>query len=265
MARPPIYNCDEEFFENINSHEKAYLLGFLWADGHNNPRSGLKIILHKQDEEILLYFKNYMKCNSPIRYRDNYCIYSINRGKVYKDLLNLGMVSNKSKNNLIWPDISEEYNNSFLLGVFDGDGSIWNKENTYAVSFANGYTFLTKIENYLNNEDISTNPIRYRYGLDRPQACQLDISGFDNILKLKTLLYKNSSIFMSRKFNKFCEAESKYDIYKLTNNRLNGTRVKIFNLYSFGIRQSDISKQLNIKYSTVRAIIQRGRKSKEII
>ena len=265
MARPPTYDCDETFFKNIDSHEKAYLLGFLWADGHNNPRSGLRIILHKQDEEILLYFKNYMKCNSPIKYRDDYCIFSINRKNIYNDLLNLGMFTNKSKNNLIWPEISSIYINSFILGVFDGDGSIWNKEGSYAASFANGFSFLCELKTHLMDNGIMSNPIRYRYGIEKPQACQLDISGYDNIIKLKDFLYSDSVIFMSRKFNKFCEADLKFSLYKVTNKRLNGTRDEIYSMYSSGIRQSDISKQLNIKYSTVRAIIQRGRRNNQVI
>lgn len=261
MARPPKYKCDENFFESIDSHEKAYLLGFLWADGHNNPRSGLKLMIHNKDIEILNYFKEYMRCDSPIKYRDNYCIFSINRSKIYNDLLKLGMYTNKSINNLLWPIIDTIFYNSFILGLFDGDGSICRKETTFAVSFANGYNLLKLLETYLNSNNIQTNPIRYRYGVDRPQACQLDISGLENINRLKSLMYRDSKIFMSRKFNLFTDSEQKLIEFSITNNRLNGNTDKVLDMYSSGISQINISKILNIKYSTVRAIIQRDRKT----
>jgi hypothetical protein len=265
MARPPKYTCDESYFENINSHNKAYSLGFLWADGHNNPRSGVCICLHKKDEEILDYFKRELNCDAPIKYRGDYCIFSINRLKIYNDLKSLGMHTNKSINNLEFPKISKEFISSFILGMFDGDGSIYHKETSFAVSFANGYVFLDTLVDILNSVGINTNPIRYRYGSDKPQACQLDITGLENISRLKNFMYKDVNFFMGRKHTLFKEAEQKFVTFSETNKRYNGELDKVYWLYTSGISQAKISNDLNIKYSTVRAIIQRGRKKLEII
>ena len=54
------YNVDETYFENIDTKQKAYLLGFICADGWvvNNTRSGnpsaLGLSLSKKDIEIVL-------------------------------------------------------------------------------------------------------------------------------------------------------------------------------------------------------------------
>ena len=65
------YFADETFFDVINTEEKAYWLGFIYADGYittkrNNGNQSLGITLSKSDKEHLEKFKRSIKSNHPI-------------------------------------------------------------------------------------------------------------------------------------------------------------------------------------------------------
>lgn len=260
MRFTPRYTCNEQYFSKIDTHEKAYILGFLWADGHNNPRSGLQISLQNRDIEVLENIKKELESNAPIKIGSKYSRFSINRKTLFLDLLKLGMFTNKSSNNLQYPLLDKELNSSFLLGIFDGDGSIWKKENTFSGGFSGGFSFLKEIEKILNTNEIQTNPIRYRYGINRPASCMMDISGLENIFNLYNFLYKNTKYSLTRKKEKFIESNKKWMILKDKNILCTQNHNKIYELYNKNTSQIEISRQLNIKYSTVKAIIQRNRR-----
>ena len=257
MARPPKYKCNEDYFSNIDTPEKAYIIGFLWADGHNNPRSGLTINIHRKDEDVLLFFKNQLDCNAPIVDKKGYSLFTINRKKIHNDLLVMGMFTNKTQNNLKFPNISKTLMRYFVLGFFDGDGSIWKKsKNCYAVSFANGYNFLISLKNYLSEEGIKSSDIQFRYSEDNKNSCQLSVTNMDNILKLYRLFYSEEIFSLSRKKQIFEEALKSSE----SMSKHNGVWDTIIDKYKQGVPQHEISEEMGIKPTTIRATIQRARK-----
>ena len=123
-----IYSFDESIFEKIDSHEKAYWLGFLASDGsvHQNA---VKIGLSFKDYEHLKKFRSFMKSEHQIRichpvvkgkqYKS--CEFTISSIKLATDLAKLNIIGNKSK--ILEPALfSRKYVNSYLLGIVDGDG-----------------------------------------------------------------------------------------------------------------------------------------------
>ena len=57
---PP--NCDINIFKNINSEEKAYWLGFLYADGNVSLKdNSIELSLQSLDIEHLYKFKSFIK------------------------------------------------------------------------------------------------------------------------------------------------------------------------------------------------------------
>ena len=62
-----IYSLDENFFEKIDTERKAYILGFVYADGNNKSQnSGLSITISYDDKELLEEIKNELKSNAKI-------------------------------------------------------------------------------------------------------------------------------------------------------------------------------------------------------
>lgn len=142
------YKYNQDIFEVIDSSEKAYWLGFLAADGCNYQRehnASIIISLAEKDIELLRKFKTFCGTDAKITtfiaddtgFSNKTCMCRIvlNSTKISNDLINKGIVPKKS---LILkpPIISEEYYKPFILGYFDGDGSIskTNQYNNYCIS-----------------------------------------------------------------------------------------------------------------------------------
>lgn len=148
------YSVNENYFEKIDSKDKAYFLGFLVSDGCN---MGNRIILalHKNDIDILKILKDYIKSEKDIilhKYR-NMCTLGINSIKISKDLEQYGVVKAKT-HKTYFPDIPEEYWSHFIRGVFDGDGSIvLNKRNEnniqVSLSICGNIDLIAKIQQIL--------------------------------------------------------------------------------------------------------------------
>ena len=64
--RKRIYKVNENFFKCINTEKKAYILGFICADGHID-RNRLKIAVSIKDKDILDKIRCAMHSNHPIK------------------------------------------------------------------------------------------------------------------------------------------------------------------------------------------------------
>ena len=142
------YSFNENYFETIDSEEKAYWLGFLYADGYvvNNDvdkQYRVCLTLNENDKGHVELFKECLESNNSIRtvctklndkeyFSSQFYIYS---KKMVNDLYNNGCVQNKS---LILkpPVIIDNLVGHFIRGYFDGDGSIYydKKRDRYVFS-----------------------------------------------------------------------------------------------------------------------------------
>lgn len=112
------------FFKQIDSHEKAYWLGFLYADG-NVHKSTMQVQI--MDEGHLDRFKAAMNAEQAvIVWEEDKYRFAITSDELIADLARLGVTPRKSLTVGFPSDeqVPTEYINSFMLGYFDGDGSI---------------------------------------------------------------------------------------------------------------------------------------------
>lgn len=169
------YNLNTHYFREISSREKAYILGFIYADGCVSE-GGLFFGQHAQDREILEYIKECLGYSGPIfydrpnklgqiYYHDELRIYS---KKLVEDLNKHGVMQRKSLI-LEEPSIEQELNGPFIRGYFDGDGSAGLYENgkykTPIIAFSGTLNFLTWIKNNTKGGNIrpQQNIYRLRY------------------------------------------------------------------------------------------------------
>lgn len=159
------YQVDQTYFENIDTRNKAYTLGFMYSDGnvqgdYSSWRITLKhddkIILEKIKEDIKyegdLKFKNaraYKKRNGEMSTSSPQYSLSVGRKKMCYDLFNLGCVPNKTWK-LRFPtekQVPKQFLADFCRGYWDGDGSI--STTTFNCSILGNKFFISELVKYL--------------------------------------------------------------------------------------------------------------------
>lgn len=223
------YTYNEDYFKKIDTAEKAYWLGFLYADGcitrfyrgEKLKSMSLELSLKDEDCEHLIKFNNALKSNVPIQHRIIAGKYKadrivINSTKMCRDLIKLGCTPTKSltlefPNNDIVPS---EFINDFIRGYFDGDGGVSYTEGEYFHSvrnksysqyhyrcyFCGNEQFLIELKKILNSNNIETSDLKKD---NRSKAVNLYIYGNDNIENFKKYIYTDNCVNLSRKFDKF--------------------------------------------------------------
>jgi hypothetical protein len=271
MGRPRIHSLDETYFERIDTKNKAYLVGFLYADGsvYNNA---LTIAISLKDIEIIEFIIDELK------YGGEYNIYSINNNQYVKlvmrskkmasDLSLIGVIPNKTYLSNKLPKVPNKFFSDMIRGFFDGDGSIYSniyKERSieFTLSFSSNKSILEEIKGKLLNYRITSSKIRFR-NIESIYSGQLDIRGSLNIEKFFNLIYTPNSFFLKRKNDRFLEFFN--SLLKIKKRKMNEGMVNsIKGLFLNGLSQKDIHIKLKIPYSSVRSVIQRLRKTKEIL
>lgn len=205
------YYYNDNIFENIDTEEKAYWLGFLYADGYVRVRkdnsSELRLKLSIVDKQHLIKFKEFISIdvNIPIVYNEyknskSYKI-SINSNKLVNDLINLGCVNRKSKIIKFPNFLSQDLISHFIRGYFDGDGSISYSDKQIGLNFVSGsQDFLKEIATKLalftgcKTANLVGSAESYKY---------IQFSSKDDLYKLYDYFYNNSTIYMDRKKEKY--------------------------------------------------------------
>lgn len=199
------YSIDYDYFSTIDTQEKAYILGFLYADGYNSEERGcVKVSIQKQDIKILEFIKEQTKSNFLIKEVKGYSVLEINCKKISNDLSLWGCTQAKTFTLQFPTFLSDELLRHFVRGYLDGDGSIQTARGykTTTISFIGNIEFLKGLNNYFNrviNTEIRN--VRYYSKCDN-KIGELRYSKKCHILLMKELLYCNSSFFLERKFNK---------------------------------------------------------------
>lgn len=207
------YQLNENYFENIDNEEKAYWLGFLYADGNvriHKGRSGiLKLKLKQSDRQHIEKLNQCLNSNYPIKdgvdivkikgkeHKCPFSVVNIYNTKLVKDLMLIGCVENKTFK-LKFPEfLDKELIRHFIRGYFDGDGCIHkikNRPDSFILSIVSvNKKFLKNINKYLSATDI------YQY----QKLFSLNILKISDILYAKKFFYEKSNIYLERKFKIF--------------------------------------------------------------
>lgn len=209
-ARQPFFN--ENFFENIDSEEKAYFLGLLITDGsigkvdlkNNHPNRSVRIQLHSHDRHILEQFcevtghtKNI--CDSKTRPHSSITFYS---NKMVEDLLKYGVTERKTWTTFL-PQIEEKYMPHLIRGLIDGDGwiSTTNEGKKCIIGFCGNMKIVQELRDYLI-ERLGIYKISICTRNDRPYTNdfgQISWAGKHDCTTLINYLYKNAHIYLNRK------------------------------------------------------------------
>jgi hypothetical protein len=210
------YFYDENFFEKIDSEEKAYFLGFIFADGCvvNNSkkfRYQVTLKLHTKDKHILESFITSVKGEMPVwKHGQREMVeISFSGKKMVNDLIDLGVTQNKTFT-LQYPTINETLERHFLRGYFDGDGCIRintdvrdNSKRGDLRIVGGSMDMLNKINERMNFL-FGTN-INKLYGPKDKKYKFMGWAGMTDIEKIYHGFYNDSKLFLIRKKSIFDE------------------------------------------------------------
>lgn len=117
------------YLDKIDSHMKAYFLGWVYSDGTTNKKRGsCTIAIHKDDSYILDAFNHFFfngKAKLYSKKNSNCIAFPIVSREFHSQLELLGLKNDNKTFDLDFPHhLPKQFINSFLLGFFDGDGYV---------------------------------------------------------------------------------------------------------------------------------------------
>lgn len=223
------FRFNEFFFDKIDSEEKAYILGLFFADGCNHfEKKSFSISLQAKDRDMIVKIKDILQSEYRI-YESNPkpSKYILNPQKQYtfrvtsehlcKKLALLGCGPRKS---LVLKFPSPEHvpsnlTHHFMRGYFDGDGSIvvssvhgkYKKGYLSIVStkeFIDGFYNVIEKELGFRHSGFHQNSLYSKRFKDLSKNSYVSyLCGNQRILKVYSFLYKDATLFLQRKRDKF--------------------------------------------------------------
>ena len=219
------YFFDFDYFSVIDNAQKAYWLGFLYADGCILPQNkygeqAFKLTLGEKDINILRQLKADLQSTYPIRYD-----YSRNKKnpshqiqvlleqrsqKTVDDLKKLGCFESKSPL-LKFPteeQVPTIYVYDFIRGYFDGDGSItvgytYKKYLYSSICIVGTKEFISTLSTFFTGGSIVKDN-------RKENSYYFKLGGNLQVLQAYHLMYDNASRYMQRKYDKFQILVNKY-------------------------------------------------------
>lgn len=202
------YSYCDHVFDKIDTEEKAYWLGFLYADGNvSRFNTTIELALEENDKEHIEKFRSFVHLeNKPLSKKQRilngqkYYSYrfSFNSANVKQSLINLGCKPQKTFD-LSFPNntqVPENLLHHFIRGYIDGDGCIYVSNKKISVEVLGTENFLLGYKQWVglgqskiytfNHSDI------YRVVNSNQQAL--------NILKR---IYKDATLYLERKHIKY--------------------------------------------------------------
>lgn len=194
---------NRDIFEEIDTPEKAYWLGFILADGclhltHKDNFVGhFSIDISARDKEHLYKFSNFIEAQQDIvqftTHPDTGNLLAhiqLCCSKTNKDLFELGIKPNKSGREK-W--ITTPYPADFIRGYYDGDGYI--KKDLHSIGLVGSYELLSQIQLHFFQElnimpkTIGKHGIIYR----------IEYTAKDDKKKIANYLWYDNCISLNRK------------------------------------------------------------------
>lgn len=207
---------NENIFDKIDTEEKAYWLGFIYADGCITFEGNrLEIRLSSKDEDHLMKFTNFIGDSCHYRHATDgihsFVHYSVRNKHIWNILNDYGCTPRKS--------LTVEFPNEnifkhlylirdFIRGYCDGDGSlgiypIKNKNRSLeSLGFCGSKSFLYEMDKYFPSHSNVYEKKDNKIHVLKYAALKARQNSF--------FMYENSTIYMERKYNvfkSFCRLE----------------------------------------------------------
>lgn len=221
------HNCDrknrtfnDKYFSEINTANKAYWLGFIYADGwitRNVTRRNyeLGIELCDIDEQQLIDFNNELGCVHSINHghyekyicehenisvTDTVCI-RIYSKQIVEDLIKHNVLENKTLKPE-YPIVDDDLFFDFLRGYIDGDGCIYVNNDKVSTSQVTITSSHCEVLDYIKNK-LSLYGIKSYIYKEKEKKYRIYIN-HKNAIKLLDMIYYDKNVQkLDRKYKKY--------------------------------------------------------------
>lgn len=216
---------NENFFDSIDTEEKAYWLGFIMADGSTRTNkkgkpSQMSIEISKKDIEILHAFKNSINSNHKIIERkrktitgkdSEFCSVIISSQHLTSKLVGYGVIPNKTYYGFINEETfknNEELIFHYLRGYSDGDGTINKRKYNYVFKLViKSKSILNTIKKWIKKYCNIEPKIKLQSD-SLGSAYRLSIQNKKEYFIFLDKLYKNANIYLNRKYQIYLDHKS---------------------------------------------------------
>ena len=205
----------ENFFKTINTEAKAYLLGFIFADGCvQKSGNSYRFSLGSIDFILIDWLIQYIGIENSLykqKIQSGKTFYNISFSNeiLIEDLIKHGAIPNKTKS-LNFPNtIPSDMIHHFIRGYMDGDGDIIFYEDktcekmSLSCSLYGTYSFISELvfqlSQYVNlkSKGFYQQGSIFRFKRTSKQA-----------EKILEYFYKDSSMYLSRKYQKYIDYQN---------------------------------------------------------
>lgn len=205
----------DKYFINHNSFSKwneytAYIIGLLLADGYIKYQSGerkensIQIELAHYDIDILKKIKEYTEFEGPIRKtKRGTVVLNISNTKIIEDILSVGFPLTNKTESATWVNgLPFKYVHHFIRGLFDGDGSVYEKNKSMCIHFLGTEKLIKEI---IKVAPAKKKTYHFRGKNGGANVYCLYYSSKEDAKNIYDWMYKDSNIYLDRKYNKFQE------------------------------------------------------------
>lgn len=200
------YHYNENYFKQVDTANKAYLVGYITGDGTIFDRGTSKrlvLSLAEQDRQLLEDIAKELYMLNAIKFRrrrasneQNKYALTINSTEMCNDLIKLGITPRKTGFER-WVNFGrEDLQWAYLRGFFDADGHISSRGR---LGFTGNSQMLLSLLQFLHDNQLALSV----HKLYPKQGCvDLYITRKDDVKKIAQQLYKFGSIQLNRKYEK---------------------------------------------------------------
>jgi transposase len=195
--RKKVYLINSNFFETIDSEDKAYFLGLLIADGSIN-KNQIKLCLQKEDEYIIeeLCFRLFVGKKPDLSYDREYAYVTITDDKLVADLAKYGCVQNKTFVTHL-PTVTKNVLPHLIRGLVDGDGGVYNYSYKKIASLTGSETLIFQLQEILSELKINSSTYKNK------NSFTITISNQQSLKAFLNWIYNEASIFLKRKHESY--------------------------------------------------------------
>lgn len=206
INRQNFSEINTNIFEVVDTEEKAYWLGFLYADGYvSNKTNHIELALALKDEKHIKKFCLFINYQGTINKNEERVRISFQNKKMKNDLIKLGCTPNKSLT-IKFPQenvIPNKLIKHFVRGYMDGDGYIgWHQNGFGRLGICSGSKiFLQELVNVMNWKQNKITQDK------RSNTYSIEWAGYP-VYNMLSDLYENAQIYLDRKHLKYIEIKN---------------------------------------------------------